>query len=100
MDTKAERGVAVLLAVDVDHVRVLELGLVAVGGRERQEHPVLLLHLHTVELHVLLDETGHGDWRIRAEELLDCLRDHLGVLGQPAAVDRVGGEVPQRRPDA
>ena len=40
VDAEAEGGVAVLGPVDDDLVGVLEQRGVAVGGRERQQHPV------------------------------------------------------------
>ena len=49
----------------------LERRRVAVGGRERQQHPVALVHRAAVELEVLGDEAGHGDRRVGAQELLD-----------------------------
>ena len=43
VDTEAERGMPVLLAVDDERVGVCEFQLVAVGGREGEQHPVVLL---------------------------------------------------------
>ena len=45
VDAEPERGVPVDLAVDDDLVGPLELLRVAVGGRERQQHPVVGLHV-------------------------------------------------------
>ena len=53
VDAEAERGVAVDLAVDDHLVGPLEHLGIAVGRRERQQHPVLGLHRAAVEVHVL-----------------------------------------------
>ena len=50
MDAEAERGVAVLGAVDDDLVGAVEELGVAVGGRERQQHPLVGLHRAAVEV--------------------------------------------------
>ena len=72
---------------------------VAVGGRERQQHPVVLLHRAAVEVVVLGDHAGHRDRRVGTEELLERERHHLGVVEQALVVLGVLGEVPQRRTD-
>ena len=70
-------------AVDDDLVGPVELRRVAVGRRERQQDPVLRLHVHAVPVHVLLDQPGHGDRRVGAEELLHRGRQQAGLGDQP-----------------
>ena len=69
-------------AVDDERVRVLELVRIAVGRRERQQHPVVLLHRTAVEVDVLGDHAGHRDRRVGAEELLERERHDLGLVDQ------------------
>ena len=63
-------------AVDDERVRVLELERIAVGCRERQQHPVVLLHRAAVEVDVLGDHARHRDRGVGAEELLERERHH------------------------
>ena len=62
---------------------------VAVGGREGQQHPVVLAHRAAVELEVLDDQPGHRDRRVGPQQLLDRGRHQLG-LGDEAARGRRG----------
>ena len=86
-------------AVDDERVGILELVRIAVGRRERQQHPVVLLHRAAVEVDVLGDHAGHRDRGVRTEELLERERHDLGVVDEALLVVGVLGEVPQRRAD-
>ena len=99
VDAEAEGGVAVLLPVDDERVGILEHVRITVGGRERQQHVVVLLHRAAVEVDVLGDHAGHRDRGVRTEELLERERHHLGIVGETLTVLRVLREVPDRRTD-
>ena len=62
---------------------------IEVGCRERQQHPVVLLHRATVEVVVLRHHARHRDRRVRPQELLDRGGPQLG-LGAAAAAGRTG----------
>ena len=70
VDAQAEGGMPVDLAVDDDLIRPVELRRVTVGRRERQQDPVVGLHVDAVPVHVLLDQPRHRDRRVGPEELL------------------------------
>jgi MFS family permease len=70
MDAKAERRVPVYLAADDHFGWPVELGRIAVGRRERQQDPVICLHVHATEVQVLLHQPGHGDRSVGTQELL------------------------------
>ena len=99
MDAETERGVTVLGPIEHDLVGLLEQLGIAVGCRERQQHPLVLLHRAAVEVTVLGDHAGHGDGRVRPQELLDGGRHELGLTGQAAPVVGVRGEVPDAGSD-
>ena len=89
----------VLLAIDHERVRIVEHRRIAIGRRERQQHPVVDLHRTAVEIVVLQHEAGHRDRRVRAEELLEREHHHVGIVGETLAVLGMLREVPQRRAD-
>jgi len=60
VDAQAERGVAVFRPVEDDLVGPFEVLGVAVGGGERQQHPVAPGQVLAGQLDVLGDEAGHG----------------------------------------
>jgi hypothetical protein len=99
VDAEPERRVAVLLTVDHERVGIVELLRIAVGRRERQQHPVVLLHRTAVEVVVLGHQARHRHRGVGAEELLERERHHVGVVEQALVVLGVLGEVPQRRSD-
>ena len=99
VDAGAERDVAVVLAVEDHVVGVLEHVGVAVGGRERHQHPIALVDRTPGELDVLARQPRHRDRRVRAQQLLDGHRPDLRPLAQLGTVFGVLGEVPQRRSD-
>ena len=96
---RPKASVAVLRAVDDELVGVLEGRGVAVGRREAQQDPVVLLHRAAQVLHVVLDQSGHGHRRVEAQELLDRGGHEVGLGDQSLQVLGVVGEVPQRRAD-
>ena len=100
VDAETERGVAVLQAVDDDLVGALEHLGVAVGGRERQQHPLGGLHRAAVEVVVLAQPSGPSS-RARRPAAAPRWRSAGGRARttQAAAVLGVLGEVPQRRAD-
>ena len=69
VNAQAEGGMPVDLAVDDDLARLVELCRVTVGRRERQQDPVVGLHVDAVPVHVLLDQPRHRDRRVGPEEL-------------------------------
>jgi hypothetical protein len=99
VDAEAERGVPVGLTVDDDLTRPVELGRVTVGGRERQQDPVVGLHVGSVPVHILLDQPGHGDRRVGPEEFLHRGRQQPGTGSEPRAVPGGLGQMPQGRAD-
>ena len=99
VDAEAEGGVAVLQAVDDDLVGAVEQRRVAVGRRERQQHPVVDLHRAAVEVVVLGDHAGHRHRGVGPQQLLDGHRHQLGLGDHAAPVVRVRGEVPEARAD-
>ena len=99
VDAEAEGGVPVDLAVDQHLVGPVELRGVAVGGREREQDPVLGLHVDAAEVHVFLHQPGHRDRGVGPEELLHGGRQRVGRGEQALAVGRMAGQVPQRGAD-
>src|SRR5262249_36731792 len=77
---RGEGDVPVVDAVDVEHVGVVELARVAVGGRHREQHAVTCLHRATGELDVAGDDAVGGDDRVHPQRLLDERRDALGFV--------------------
>jgi len=100
VDAEAERGVAVLLAVDDHPVGVGEHLRIAIGGGEGQQHHLARLEGAAVDLLLPDDLAGHGHRRIGAQELLDRRRYQGGLADQAAAVVGMRGEVPDARADA
>jgi len=60
---------------------------------DREHHHVALLHGAAVEVHVLGDFSAREDDGVHPQEFLDGLVDDRGVVDDPLAVSRVGGEV-------
>ena len=99
VDAEPERGVAVPGPIDDELVGSIEHLGVAVGCRERQQHPVVGADRAAAELDVLGDHAGHGHRGVEAQELLDGEGAHVGVLDQAPAVVGVLGQVPQAGAD-
>ena len=96
MDAEPERAVAVLLTIDDELGRPIELGWIAIRRRERKQNPVVGLHRTAVEVVVVLHEPSHGDRRVGAEELLESEQHHIWFLDQTSQIVRMGAEVPDR----
>src|SRR5438093_11602708 len=86
VDADAEGDVRVVLSVEYDLVRVLELGRVAVGGREVHQDAVVLLHRAAAVLDVAVRHAGHSYRRVGTQQLLDGVLDDLRPLYQRLAV--------------
>ena len=99
MDAEPERRVAILLAVDDELVGPVEELGVAVGGRERKQHPVVLLHRAAVEVDVLGDHAGHRDRGVEPQELLDREVGRVEVGDEALQIIRMLRQVPDRRTD-
>ena len=99
MDAQTERGVAVLFAVDDHLVGIREHLRIAVGGGERQQHPLLRLHRAPVPVHVLLHEPRHRHRRVGAQQFLHGDRQELRLRPEPLSILGMSGQVPQRRSD-
>ena len=86
MDAEAERGVAVLLAVDDDLVGVARTssGSRLAAGNGSSTHSSFFIG-QPWKLVVLGDQAGHRDRRVGAQELLDRGRHQLGLVGAGAA---------------
>ncbi len=94
MGAGGEAEVTVGAAIEHELVGPLELARVAVGGRQPEPDDVALAHGAAVELDVLVDVAAVlDDQAVEAEELLDRLRDPLGVLDQQRPIVGMGGEV-------
>ena len=99
VDPEPEGCVPVLGTVDDELVGAVEEGRVAIGRRERQQHPVVRPHRAAVEVVVVLDEPSHRHRRVGAQELLEREQHHARVVDERAEVVGMGGEVPDRRAD-
>ena len=99
MDPEPEGSVTVLLAIDHELGRAVELRWVTIGRREREEHPVIRLHRAAVEVVILPDEASHGHRCVGPQELLEGEQHHLGVIDETLEVIGMSPEMPDRRPD-
>jgi len=99
MDPKAERCMLVDLAVDDHFRRPVELRRIAVRRWERQQDPVVSLHIHATEVQILRHQASHGDGRVRAQELLYGGGQQVWLGDKSLPIARIPGQVPQRGAD-
>ena len=86
---------AIVDPVEIDDIGVGEDVRVAVGGRERQQHPIPRAHGTPGDVGVLEGDTAHGHGRVGPKEFFHRLGPEVGIVLQLAALLGVLGQVPQ-----
>ena len=99
MNAQAKCGMAVLLAIDHDLVRIREHRGVTIGGGKRQQHHVAGLYRATADDSVLHHLARHRYRRVGAQQFLHGGRNQFRLRDQTLAIRWRFRQMPQRRAD-